>query len=99
MPSGPGAYNVYRLTLTVYDKESASDHASSTWIYEVVPPEDMEIYSEYGTYFYEGIDVTNTFTIYAEVNNASASSLSATLGGRPSPSTRPPRGGGTPRSK
>jgi len=75
-------YNVYRLTLQVTDALNTSDTATATWIYTVLPQEEMWVASEYAGYFFENVTLTNTFTIYAEVSNAAASSLVVTMGGR-----------------
>ncbi|HLN51130.1 MAG TPA: hypothetical protein VK455_03625 [Thermoplasmata archaeon] len=77
-----GAYNVYRLTLTVTDINQTSDSATSIWIFYVLPPESMNIYSEYVSYFYQTVAVHNTFTIYAVVANLPATSIKASLGDR-----------------
>ena len=79
---GVGAYNVYRLTLTVTDVNQTSDFATSIWIFYVLPPESMNIYSEYVSYFYQTVAVHNTFTIYAVVAGLPATGITARLGDR-----------------
>jgi len=79
----PSNFGIYRITLTVTDEGNGSrPTATANWTTTVVPPEEMYIYSEYAGYFYAGVDFKNTFTIYAEVANFSASSLTATIGGQ-----------------
>ncbi|HYA10840.1 MAG TPA: kelch repeat-containing protein [Thermoplasmata archaeon] len=80
----PKTYGVYHIELTVTDEGNGSKpSATANWTFTVTPPEKMVIYSEYAGYFYSNVDFDNTFTIYAEVANDSATSLTATLGGQP----------------
>jgi hypothetical protein len=78
---GPGSYNVYRLTAHVQDVNNHTDSATASWIFLVVPPEAMNIYSEYIGYFYSTVSFTNTFTIYTEVDGTPATRISASIGG------------------
>ena len=78
-----GSYNVYRLTVEIYDTENTSDYALANLVFTVIPPETEVIYSEYQTFFYTGVDFDNTFTIDAVVAGGPASSIDATLGGSP----------------
>lgn len=77
----PRSFNVYRITLLVADHNNTTDFATANWTFSVLPPEEMDIFSEFSPYFYSGITLENTFSIYTEVNNGPATSISATLGG------------------
>lgn len=77
------SYNIYRARVFVQDVHNASDYAYANWTFTVLPPEAIKVYSQYITYFYVGFDFTNTFTVFTEVANAPAASLTATLGGLP----------------
>ena len=79
-PGDPN-YNVYRLSLTVTDLETPSDHAAASWTYTVLPQEKMAVHSQYSEYFYQNVSFTNTFTIFAEVANAAATSMTVGFGG------------------
>lgn len=88
----PQSYNVYRLTLYVWDVNNATlsggypvsgDYATANWTFTVVPPESALLFSEYTKYFYEGFDFNNIFGAYLKVAGGSATSVSATLGGIP----------------
>lgn len=75
------SFNVFRLTLTVVDHNDTSDFATSNWTITILPQERIQVYSQYVTYFFTNVNLENTFTVFAEVNNESATSLPATLGG------------------
>jgi hypothetical protein len=77
----PKSFNIFRITLTVSDQNNSSDRATSNWTFSVLPPEAMDLFSEYVGYFYDGISLENTFSLYTEVNNGPAVSISATLAG------------------
>jgi hypothetical protein len=77
------SYNVYRAKLTVVDFTNISDHATANWTFTVTPPEAMRIYSQYVQLFYTGFTIQNVFTVYAEVANSPAVSVSVTIGGDP----------------
>ncbi|MFY9716983.1 MAG: kelch repeat-containing protein [Thermoplasmata archaeon] len=77
----PRSFNIFRITLSVSDQNNSSDRATSNWTFSVLPPEAMDLYSEFVGYFYDGLSLENTFSIYTEVNNGPALSISATLAG------------------
>jgi hypothetical protein len=81
----PDSYNVYRLTVTVFDTHnySKANRATANWTFTVLPPETAIIYSEYTGYFYTGIDFTNNFSAYLKVASFAPTSVSATFGGAP----------------
>jgi hypothetical protein len=75
-------YGIYHIELVVTDEGNTSHPtATANWTFEVVPPEQMRLYSEYAGDFYANVNFENTFTIYAEVANQSATSMTATIGG------------------
>ncbi len=80
-------YGIYHIELVVTDEGNTSGSsyptATANWTYTVAPPEQMRLYSEYAGDFYANVNFENTFTIYTEVGNQSATSLTATLGGKP----------------
>ncbi len=82
MPT-PQSYNIYRATVFVVDIHNGSDYDFANWTFTVLPPEAIRVYSQYITYFYVGFSFQNTFTVYAEVLNAGAKTLTATIGGLP----------------
>ncbi|HTT45200.1 MAG TPA: hypothetical protein VMH38_04205 [Thermoplasmata archaeon] len=92
----PQSYNVYRLTVTVFDTEQSGPGTSATanWTFTVLPPETAIIYSQFKGYFYTGLDFTNNFSAYLKVAGAGPTSVSATLGGLPLEFT--PRSTGSP---
>ncbi|HEV2317473.1 MAG TPA: hypothetical protein VGV89_07870 [Thermoplasmata archaeon] len=75
------SYNVYRLTLRVFDVLDAADVAWANWTFRVDPPETMVIDSQFAGYFYSGVSFTNRFTVDAKAAGGDASSLAVTLGG------------------
>jgi hypothetical protein len=77
------SYNVYRLTVTVFDIHKPSDRATANWTFTVLPPQSAIIYSQYIGYFYTGLDFTNKFSAYLKVANEAPKAVSATLGGQP----------------
>jgi hypothetical protein len=79
------SYNIFRLTVTVFDTHNNSPGAQATanWTFNVLPPETANIYSEYVGYFYTGLDFTNNFSAFLKVASFAPSSVSATLGGAP----------------
>jgi len=81
----PGSYNVYRLTVTVFDTHNYTKgtRATANWTFTVLPPETAVIYSEYTGFFYTGIDLTNNFSAFLKVASLGPTSVSATLGGAP----------------
>lgn len=79
----PQSYNVYRATVHVVDITNTSDSAYANWTFTVKPPQAIHIYSRYVTYFYTGLDFKNNYTVFAEVLNAGATTLTATLGTTP----------------
>jgi hypothetical protein len=79
----PQSYNVFRVTLHVWDVNDVTDAATSNWTFTVIPPESANILSEYKTFFYTGFDFSNTFSAYLVVAGQPAVTVSATLGGNP----------------
>ena len=78
----PKAFNVFRITLTVTDEGNASHpFATANWSFTVIPPETMRVYSEYVTDFYSNVDLTNNFTVFAEVAGEAPKAVNGTLGG------------------
>ncbi len=77
------SYNVFRATLEVVDTQNSSDAAFSNWTFTVLPPEAIQVYSQYVTYFYVGFSFQNKFTVFTEVLNSPAVTLTATMGGLP----------------
>ena len=79
------SYNVYRLTVTVFDLHNNSPGARATanWTFSVLPPETASIYSEFKGYFYTGINLDDNFSALLKVANRGPATVSATLGGAP----------------
>lgn len=78
-----GSYNVYRLTVNVWDLHNATeDRATANWTFTVVPPETAILYSEFKGYFYTNFSFQNNFSAYLKVAGQAAISVSATLGGQ-----------------
>ncbi|MCI4337544.1 MAG: hypothetical protein L3K17_10250, partial [Thermoplasmata archaeon] len=76
----PGAYNVYRLSVSVWDSEKPTAHAFSNWTFTAEPPEAVSIHPEYNGTFYTGISFSNTFSVYAQIDNAAVTGMTGTLG-------------------
>ncbi len=74
------SFNLYKILLKVTDAKNTTDNATASWIYEVVPPESEQIFSQYVTDFFQGIDLSNVFTVYAQVDGEPATKIVATLG-------------------
>jgi hypothetical protein len=70
----PTSYNVYRITATVRDLTN-TNVTYSNWTVTVAPQEKLRVWSEYGPYFYTGYTMSNTFIVYAEVDNQAPNSL------------------------
>jgi hypothetical protein len=79
----PQSYNVYRITVTVFDWHNSSGNAKATanWTFTVLPPQSAIIYSQFKGFFYTNISIENTFSAYLKVANEPAVSVSATIGG------------------
>jgi hypothetical protein len=79
------SYNVYRLTVTVFDTHNYSQGARATanWTFTVLPPETAIIYSEYTGFFYTGLDFDDNFSAFLKVANSAPDSVSATFDGAP----------------
>ena len=73
------SYNIYRLSVTVWDTANTSARAYANWTVTVSPPEVLKIYSEYKGYFYEGFSVPNIFGVYAELGGGAPTSVTGTL--------------------
>ena len=76
----PGAYNVYRLSVSVWDSQQPTAHAYANWTFTAQPPEALAIHSKFTGTFYTGVSFTNTFSIYAQIDNAPVSQLTGKLG-------------------
>lgn len=83
VPCAPSvsSYNIYRLSVVVWDFLQPTDRAYANWTVTVSPPEALRLYSEYKGYFYEGFQVSNVFGVYAQIGDASVTGVSATLDG------------------
>jgi hypothetical protein len=77
------SYNVYRLTLHVFDVGNTSDAATANWTFRVDPPETMLVDSQFAGYFYTGLTFPNKFTIVAKAAAGDASVVTASLAGVP----------------
>lgn len=86
------SYNVYRLTLYVWDVNNATlaggypisgDYGTANWTFTVAPPESAILYSEFTKYFYTNFSFNNYFGAFLTVAGQPATSVSATLGGLP----------------
>jgi hypothetical protein len=78
----PKAFNIYRVTLTIIDEGNSSHPtATATWTFEILPPEAIDLYSQYLGYFYQTVSFTDTFGLYAEVSNGPATKVVASIGG------------------
>ena len=81
----PQSYNIYRLTVHLYDAQNATDAAWANWTFRVDPPETMVIHSQFSGYFYSGITFPNKLTVVAQAAGMDASALTVTLGNAPVP--------------
>jgi hypothetical protein len=78
---GPSSYNIYRITVQVWDTLDPTDRAWANWTVTVDPPEALVLFSQYKGYFYEGFQVNNIFGVYAQIGNAPVTHLSGTIQG------------------
>jgi hypothetical protein len=78
---GPSSFNIYRLTAYVVDVNNTMDAASASWIFTVVPPEAMNVYSEYIGDFYSTVSFNDRITIYTDVAGIAASKITASIDG------------------
>lgn len=74
------AYNVFRLSVSVWDTLNATAHAYANWTFTADPPESLVLYSQFTGTFFQGISFTNIFGVYAQIGNAPVTSISGTLG-------------------
>ncbi|HZY92086.1 MAG TPA: kelch repeat-containing protein [Thermoplasmata archaeon] len=74
-------YNIYRITVHVWDDFNGSDRASANWTVTVNPPEAIHLYSQFTGYFYEGFQMDNIFGVYAQIGNAPVTGVGATIQG------------------
>lgn len=74
------SFNIYRLTVHIWDAQNGSDSATSNWTFTVHPPETEKILSQYTTVFYTGFAFPNIFGVYAKVNGLAANTLTGSLG-------------------
>jgi hypothetical protein len=79
----PASYNIFRLTVHVWDVNNATDQQSANWTFTVLPPETALLFSQYAKYFYTGFSFNNIFGAYLKVAGGGATSVSAMLGGFP----------------
>ena len=85
----PSSYNVYRLTVHIWDENNVTDSAYANWTFTVNPPEFIAIHSQYTGYFYSGISpFPNNFGVYATLGGGNATGLTATLAGITVPFTQ-----------
>jgi len=75
------SYNVYRLTVHVWDVDDAADQATANWTFTVSPPEIFAIYSQYSGYFYSQISFPDNLGFLAIVAGQPAKSVNVTLDG------------------
>ncbi|MCI4320248.1 MAG: hypothetical protein L3K23_09005 [Thermoplasmata archaeon] len=75
----PGAYNVYQLSATVWDAQAPNHRAYANWTFTAEPPEAIRAYSQFSGAFYSGVNLENTFSVYAEINNGPVSSVLGSL--------------------
>ncbi len=73
------SYNLYRLTLHVWDVENLADNATANWSLTVTPPEAFAIYSQYKGSFYSSISFDDKFGFLAEVSGQPATALNFTV--------------------
>ncbi|HEV2428382.1 MAG TPA: hypothetical protein VGV64_00840, partial [Thermoplasmata archaeon] len=50
----PQSFNVYRVSVHVWDVNNATDSATSSWTFRVHPPETISIHSQFSGVFYSG---------------------------------------------
>ena len=79
---GPQSYNVYRISVTVWDAQNATARAYANWTVTIAPAEQVLILPHYVGYFYAGFDLGNWFEIYAQIADQPVTQLSVTIGGR-----------------
>jgi hypothetical protein len=79
----PASYNVYRLTVHVWDVANASDQATANWTFAVDPPEAIAVYSQYVGVFYTGVSLTDTLGVLALAAGAPALAVYVTVDGSP----------------
>lgn len=77
------SYNVFRLTLNVIDNENPSAMATANWTFTITPPQAIFFESEYVKYFYTGVGLENTFSVFAEIDSKPVTSVTGTLGSLP----------------
>ncbi len=76
------SYNLYRLSVSVWDSQNATQRAYANWTFSVSPPESLRVLSEFKGYFYEGFSLPNYFGIYAQISGLPVTSIVATLEGQ-----------------
>lgn len=76
----PGAYNVFRISVSVWDSQQPTAHAYANWTFTADPPEALMIHSKFMGTFYTNVSFTNTFSVYAEIDNAPVTSITGRLG-------------------
>ena len=75
------SYNVYRLTVHVWDVDDSTDQATANWTFTVSPPEIFAIYSQYSGYFYSQLSFPDKLGFLAIVAGAPANSVNVTIDG------------------
>ncbi|MCI4322472.1 MAG: hypothetical protein L3K03_00360 [Thermoplasmata archaeon] len=76
----PGAYNIYRLSVTVWDTEQTTARAYANWTFTADPPEALDLYSQFAGAFYNGISFTDRFSVYAQINNQPVTQITGSIG-------------------
>ncbi|HEV2231760.1 MAG TPA: hypothetical protein VGS18_06205, partial [Thermoplasmata archaeon] len=77
----PQSFNVYRVSVHVWDVNNATDSATSSWTFRVHPPETISIHSQFSGVFYSGVTFPDLLAVHASAAGGNAASLTASLAG------------------
>jgi hypothetical protein len=75
------SYNVYRLTVHVWDLHNPSDQATANWTFTADPPQILAVYSQYTGDFYSGVNFPDVLGVLAIAAGEPAQTANVTIDG------------------